>query len=82
MDTVADWLSRAHTSHGLYRALVPARDYAGQAEHIRHALDARISAHDLDPQETDPAWAHDRLRNKGVPSTTLIAFYRAWLLRP
>ena len=73
--TVADHLHAARQAHDKYRR---ARGGKADAEavnaHARAALEARLAAHDLDPDHSHPAWASDP-----APHDALVAFYRTRL---
>jgi hypothetical protein len=83
--TVTDRLAQSRAAHTKYRLLAgrigkdgtvshqPNLYDAGQA--IALALSARLDAHALDPEMTDPAWAADERLNKGASSAVLIDFY-------
>lgn len=49
---------------------------------IREAITAREQAHQLDPDQTDPAWIEDQSLNKGMTSLALLAMFRDYLLIP
>lgn len=76
---VADLLAQSRAAHAAYRRLAndPARckDFAAQDAQITIARDARMAAHNLDPQLVEPTWLADRALNKGLSSDDLIRFY-------
>ncbi len=80
--SVANLLASARHAHLAYRSIAKGRDYAACDRFIQSALDARISAHLLDPQEVDPAWAEDRHLMKGATPEQLMPFYVGYLSRP
>lgn len=80
--SVADLLSQSRTAHDRYRRLshdTKNRDLVGQGEAVRAALLARLEAHQLDPDQADPAWIADQQAMKGQSSSALVIFYGRYL---
>lgn len=69
---VADYLSQSRQAHDKYRrAQAVKADAEAVNQHVREALDARLAAHDLDPDHGHPAWTSDP-----APHDALVGFYR------
>jgi hypothetical protein len=88
--TVAALLQAAAAAHGRYshaRGVMaqgqmrrrPDLLACGQA--VRDALAARIEAHALDPQHTDPAWIADQQAMHGQSHDAMVTFYASYLAR-
>lgn len=73
MTDVADLLRRSHAQHHQAQAARKVKNHAGHLLCCSEALDLRLSAHALDPDHADPAWAAEVL--KKFRHDALIAFY-------
>ena len=88
--TVAALLQAASAAHGRYSyarglmaqgRLTRRPDLLACGQAVRAALAARIEAHALDPQHTDPAWIADQQAMRGQSHDAMVAFYSAYLAR-
>lgn len=55
----------------------PQPDYVAATAAAQLALDARLQAHHLDPDHTDPAWALDKASHQDI-----VTFLQAYLIAP
>lgn len=88
--TVADLLRQSREAHARYRRAAGHIDQLGSIADqpnpdaarlaVVDALEFRNQADALDPSHDDPAWSDDTAANKGVPSATLVHFYRSFFV--